>query len=309
MDSTDSTARVTGIAEEYRSFRNGEAAVPLEGWTVIHLAGPDTAAFLQGLASQDLGPGSSRRTYFLTEKGRPLALAWVRVGEDGATAWVVADEGARESLLPHFERFRIMEEVEFRHAGAELEVLGVAAATTAGILPAEGSEPAGLVRLHADPLSILLVPSPDAAGIPRVHPSAFEPWRLEAGLPRTGIDFDLDRIVTELNDPDAVSLTKGCYVGQEVVARTSNRGQVRRRRVVFRFGSWPGPLPPRTEIRAGDVSVGFLTSSAPIPGSPEGVGMGYISTETLAQGPDLLTVQGPTTIPISVLPSGGTALT
>lgn len=305
----DSTARASGVAEDYRSFRSGGAAVPLEGWTVVHLAGPDTAAFLQGLASQDLGPGVSRRTYFLTEKGRPLALAWVHVGEDGASAWVVADEGARESLLPHFERFRIMEEVEFREAGTELEVLGVAAATTTGILPGEGSEPAGLVRIHADPLSILLVPSPAAAGIPRVDPSVFEPWRIEAGLPRTGIDFDLDRIATELNDPEAVSLTKGCYVGQEVVARTSNRGQVRRRRVVFRFESWPGPLPPKAEIRAGDASVGFLTSSAPVPGSLEGVGMGYLSTEILAQVPDLLTVQGPTTIPIVLVPSRGTALT
>jgi folate-binding protein YgfZ len=308
MNSTDSTGHASGAAEEYRSFRNGEAVVPLKGWTVVHLAGPDTAAFLQGLASQDLGPGVSRRTYFLTEKGRPLALAWVRVGEDGASAWVVADEGARESLLPHFERFRIMEEVEFRRAGAELEVLGVAAATTTGILPARGSEPAGMVRIHADPLSILLVPSLDAAGIPRVNPAVFEPWRLEAGLPRTGIDFDLDRIVTELNDPEAVSLTKGCYVGQEVVARTSNRGQVRRRRVGFRLESW-SPLPPKAEIRAGDASVGFLTSSAPVPGSPEGVGMGYVSTETAAQGSDLLTVQGATTIPIVLVPSGGTALT
>jgi tRNA-modifying protein YgfZ len=297
----DSTTGSPLIAEDYRSFRDGKACVPLDRWTVIHLTGPDTAAFLQGLASQDLAPGSSRRTYFLTEKGRPLALAWVWIADDGASAWVVADDGARDLLPPHFERFRIMEEVEFVDSRSDHAVLGVSGGSAGTRFPAD-ADPAGLVRIDTEPLSLLLAPPEFASRSHRAEPAVFEPWRIAAGLPRTGVDFDLDRIVTELDDPDAVSLTKGCYVGQEVVARTSNRGQVRRRRIGFRFDPAAGLLSPKSEIRAAGAPVGFVTSSALEPGTSEGVGMGYVSTEALAGTLDLVVVQGSATILLDPAP-------
>jgi folate-binding protein YgfZ len=283
---TSPAARV----DDYRAFRGGDRFVRLHGWTTLALRGPDTGAFLQGLASQDLPPGTSARTYFLTDKGRPLALAWVRVAEDGASAWVVADEGARDLLLPHFERFRVMEDVEFNPGDGSLAVLG-------RVRSGEAPRPNGdATWIDVAPLAIALAPQAALSSLAFADPSVFEPWRLSAGLPRTGIDFDLDRLVTELKDPDAISLTKGCYVGQEVVARTSNRGQVRRHRVGFRFEGGTGPLPGRTEIRAGDKPVGFVSSSAIEPGSGEGLGMGYVAAEALGSGSELLAVQGTMTI-------------
>jgi len=299
-----STVRASeAVAEDYRAFRAGEAAVRLETWTVFHIAGPDTAAFLQGLGSQDLPPGSSRRTYFLTEKGRPLALAWVRVSEDGASAWVVADEGAKDSLHPHFEKFRVMEEVEFEDASGRFVVLGVAGGSSARLtgVPEGG---AGIVRIDVEPLSILLVPPGEESAIRTADTAVFEPWRVAAGLPRACIDFDLDRIATEIDDSGAISLTKGCYVGQEVVARTSNRGQVRRRLVTFQYDGSRGPLPAKTDIKTSDTTVGFVTSSAIEPGSTQGFGMGYISTEALSRGSDLVALQGSTTIPLRPAPGG-----
>lgn len=297
-----SAAHTPGLAGDYRSFSRGEQGVRLEGWIVLHLEGPDTASFLQGLASQDLSAGSSRRTYFLTEKGRPLALAWVRIEEDGASAWVVADEGARDSILPHLERFRVMEEVEIRAARDGLVVLGVAGRNVSALLADGNADRPGIVRLEAEPMSLVLAPADEAARLPRTDPAVYEPWRIAAGLPRTGVDFDLDRIATELSDPQAISLTKGCYVGQEVVARTSNRGQVRRRRVGFRYGGVHGPIPRKSEIRKTDTPVGFVTSSALEPGAMEGVGMGYLSTEVPPASPDLVAVQGATTIPLRESP-------
>jgi folate-binding protein YgfZ len=299
-----SAAHTPGLAENYKSFSLGEKAVRLEGWTVLRLEGPDTESFLQGLASQDLSRGSSRRTYFLTEKGRPLALAWVRLAEDGASSWVVADEGPRDSLLPHLERFHVMEEVEIRDAREGLVVLGVAGGNVSALLTDGSADRPGIVRLEAEPMSIVLAAPDDAAGLPQTDPAVFEPWRVATGLPRAGVDFDLDRIATEVRDPGAISLTKGCYVGQEVVARTSNRGQVRRGRVGFRFDGAHGPLRSKCEIRRRDTPVGFVTSSALEPGTWEGVAMGYLSTEIGAGASDLVAVQGDTTIPLRESPWG-----
>jgi len=224
--------------------------------------------FLQGMATQDLAsatPDRAAQTLFLTEKGRPVALAWVVLDTDGASTWVIADEGARNTLRPHFERFRIMEDVEFEGPDGVPPVIGVAGPSRSMRALALAAENRGARAINADPLSFVLlgreaVPKEDAvaAVLPpplrmpaSAHTDAAEAWRISVGLPRTGVDFDLDRIATELSLPGAISDAKGCYVGQEVVARTSNRGQVRRHRVGFRF-QWSGTQPPfRAELLAG----------------------------------------------------------
>jgi folate-binding protein YgfZ len=115
-----------------------------------------------------------------------------------------------------------------------------------------------------------------------------------------GVDIDADRIATELSLQGAISMTKGCYVGQEVVARTSNRGQVRRQRVGFRF-KWGGePLPRRSEILVAGAPAGYVTSTAREPGSGEGVGMGFLSTDALSVDPPIQVVQGGRTVPVRI---------
>jgi folate-binding protein YgfZ len=197
--------------------------------------------------------------------------------------------------VPHLERFRVMEEVEFHDASREVSILGLAGPAAGGLL-GPGTMSPGTVGIGADPLSVLVIPSRSRGDFPLADFAVFEPWRIAKGLPLTGIDFDMERIATELDDPGAISLTKGCYVGQEVVARTSNRGQVRRRRFGFRFEGALGLLPPRSEIRTAEGPAGFVTSSALEPGTGEGIGMGYAATEALATGSDLLVVQRTVTI-------------
>ena len=295
---------------DYRALREDAAALDLARWTVLRLRGPDARAFLQGMASQDLSrltAGRAAATLFLTEKGRPVALAWVAAAIDrerpdeaaaagalsgggpGGIYYVVADEGARETLRAHFERFRVMEDVEFEGPEGLPRLVGVAGPARGRILEDAGGVIHGAVPIHGEPLSFLFLP-PDVPAIslpPIAAPDALESWRLAVGLPRTGVDLDPDRIATELSLDDAISHTKGCYVGQEVVARTSTRGHVRRQRVGFRF-PWDGALIPRgTEIRAGQAAAGYVTSSAPEPGSSDGLGMGYVSLDAL-EGTDPL---------------------
>ena len=286
--------------DDYRALLEGSATLDLASWCVLRLTGSEAIPFLQGMATQDLTalePGRALRTLFLTEKGRPVTHAWVALDPSegpesgGPAALLLADEGARMSLRPHFERFRIMEDVEFEGPDGTPRLVGVAGSNRARRLTLAKNVP-GALAIDAEPLCFLIISGdnylkelPEFAGS-----EAAEAWRLHVGLPRTGIDFDTDRIATELELPDAVSFTKGCYVGQEVVARTSNRGQVRRRRVGFRF-EWPGaPLPHRAEIRADGVPVGFVTSSARVPESTHGFGMGYLATEALQNPGELVAV-------------------
>lgn len=290
------------VVKEYSTLREGAGLVQASTWTVLRLTGPDTQGFLDGLATQDLSDarsGVASETMFLNEKGRPVALAWASIDPDGSSAWVLADEGARDSLAAHMTRFRIMEEVEIEGPTGMPELCLVIGPERNNYLR-ELAGP-GSIALESDALSFLLLPAFAAAaasaGPPAVTPSAFEAWRIAAGIPRTGVDFDLDRIATEVNRPEAISQTKGCYVGQEVVARTAGRGHVRRLRTGFRF-PWPGsPLTPRAEIQSEGRAVGFVTSSTLEPGSGEGLAMGYLSTDLTASAD--LTVGGPES-PISI---------
>jgi len=304
--------------QDYQAVREHAGRLDALPWTVLRLTGPDSATFLQGLATQDLehiSQSEVAETFFLNEKGRPVALAWVWIAPDGSSALVFTEESVRGALAQHLGRFRIMEEVEIEelvvpalrvYAGPERDQL----------LTGDAGCLTNAIAMSSAPFSFLLAPGADADSVtspaaaspaaessvvaspsPKLVDSlAYEVWRLSQGIPRAGIDFDLDRIVTEVNRPEAISLTKGCYVGQEIVARTSGRGHVRRLRTGFRF-AWPGaPLPPRAEIQIEGRAVGFVTSSAPEPGSGDGLAMGYLSTDVssgaLPQAGNALTVAG-----------------
>ncbi len=294
------------LLDDYRALREDAAVIDLAPWRVLRLRGSETREFLQGMATQDLahtGESHADRTLFLSEKGRPVSLAWVAIEASGAAAWVIADEGSGTALRPHFERFRIMEDVEFEGPEGMPRVVGAAGPNRSELLEALDARFPESRAIEAEPVSFLLVPegSPELPDF--APPEAFEAWRLATGLPRGGVDFDLDRIATELDLPEAISFTKGCYVGQEVVARTSNRGQVRRRRVGFRF-PWPGGAPARmSPLTSEGATAGFLTSAAPEPMEPHdpaappagrGLGMGYVSTELLERGAELTLQGGPT---------------
>jgi folate-binding protein YgfZ len=287
------------VAEHFRALREDAMRIDAPWLAAVRLTGPDTRAFLQGLASQDLerlGPERGAITFFTTEKGRPIALAWVLIQGDAA-AWIVADEAEPGALLKHFDRFRVMEDVEF--VPSPRPALAFAGPRRDALLDRARMEDA--VAIHSSPLSFLVNPSAEPSAKP-VDPSAAEAWRVGAGLPRAGIDFGLDRLVTELSEPEAISSAKGCYVGQEVVARTSQRGQVRRARTGFRF-EWVGDGPSRgTELLTADGRpAGILTSAAPEPGTGRGFGMGDLSTEPEIRSSSLALAQGAMTTAVDAL--------
>jgi folate-binding protein YgfZ len=285
----------------------------LGDWAVVRITGPDALEFLQGVGTQDIATlrvDSAKPSLFLSERGRPIALAWAVLNREGGGATLLVEPGGREALLPHLDRLRVMEEVSFDGPAGMPRLYGAAGPDRSPAAHEWAAALPGGEAIDAEPATFLLVPpgvgkpgSEAALTSLVVSPEAAEAWRVAAGIPRAGVDFDQDRIATELSLPQAISLDKGCFVGQEVVARTTHRGAVRRHRIGFRYTGKAGILPRGTELRAGGgLHAGMVTSTVLEPGTGRGLGMGYLTTETLQNPAEVLAIQGTVTTPIEVAP-------
>jgi tRNA-modifying protein YgfZ len=117
-----------------------------------------------------------------------------------------------------------------------------------------------------------------AAGITPASEEAFEALRIEAGLPRFGRELTDAYIPLEANLWADVSFTKGCYIGQEIIARMESRGRMAKKLVTLRASE---PLEPGADITAGGKKVGTITSAAVGPHGP--VALGYLKTAVLGE--------------------------
>jgi folate-binding protein YgfZ len=230
---------------------------------LVVVDGPDATSFLQSLVSQDLEPvavGASAHALLLQPQGKLLADFYaVHTAED--TWWCICEAGVGAELAAGLSRFRIRVKVEVREQR-------VAALAVRGI------EPAPAARVVAFPVDWDGGPAFDAVGaddaidalssslaVPVVDAAAYEVARIEAGVPRQGLDTDDRTIPQEAElDATAVSFTKGCFVGQELVCRIDTRGHVNRR--LRRLRSESGALHPGATVTAGDREVGTVTSAA-----------------------------------------------
>ncbi|MEZ4517110.1 MAG: glycine cleavage system protein T [Chloroflexota bacterium] len=126
-----------------------------------------------------------------------------------------------------------------------------------------------------------------AAGIVPIDEDAYEYLRIESGLPRFGQELTLDYIPLEANLWDDVSFHKGCYIGQEIIARMESRGKLAKRLVALRPSA---PVEPGSVIMAGDREAGTITSAADGLAGP--VALGYVKTAALEGDSPLSTADG-----------------
>jgi tRNA-modifying protein YgfZ len=254
------------------------------GLTPIAIAGPDRTAFLQGQLTQDvrnLAPGESRPAAGLTPKGK-LIFFGPLVGEPDRLLLLVARTAA-EAVLAHLTRYGAFQDVQIRDASAQLGVLHLYGPETARL-----EIPAAVLRLPArgEFAGELLVPAAvraeletrlERGGSELVGEATAEVLRVEAGRPRWGQDADGSNLPDEVGLQDSVSPDKGCYVGQEVVARLRTYGRVNRRLVGFRFPG--GALPAGTVFSdpgKRSLELGRVTSSVLSPRlGPIGLGLAF----------------------------------
>jgi folate-binding protein YgfZ len=262
-------------------LREKAAVIPLER-DFVRLAGPDAVSYLQGQCSQDvvaLSPGRSADALLLEPQGRLDCFVRVtRLGDDELI--LDTDAGFGASVVERLGRFKLRVKLEI----SVLEWRCVAV---------RGPQAADLVT-DPDDLRVAVewpgISGFDLLGESPVVPAGVEPsgadaWqavRIEAGIPVMGAEID-DRTIPEEAGlvGRAVSFTKGCFTGQELVARIDSRGSNVARRLrglVAPAGVSPDALAPGTGLLdgAGEKSVGRVTSSAWSEGLGATIGLAYV---------------------------------
>jgi len=218
---------------------------------VIAVEGPQREEFLQGQLTQDvrgLAPGEARPAAGLTPKGKLLYFGNL-VGERERILLLLAPDAVSRTLA-HLAKYAAFQKTSVRDATpdyARIALFGRGAA--------EFSLPEGVVRLPPEGELAGEILAPVAMGpelLSRLRESGSTPisdataeiLRIEAGRPRLLVDADDSNVPDELHLQAAISTTKGCYVGQESVARLRTYGRLQRRLVGLRF--------PEESARAGD---------------------------------------------------------
>jgi tRNA-modifying protein YgfZ len=259
---------MNGSIDGYRLLRESAAVVPMKR-DFVRLAGPDAVTYLQGQCSQDvvvLEAGRSADALLLGPQGRVDAFVRVtKLSED--ELMIDTDAGFGAAVIERLERFKLRVNLEISVADWRcVAVRGPHAAALA-------TEPHDLrVAVEWPGLSgfDLLGEKPSAPeGVEPSGEGAWEAVRIEAGIPVMGAEID-DRTIPEEAGlvERAVSFTKGCFTGQELVARIDSRGSNVARRLrglVAPSGTSPELLMPDTELLgggAGNKNVGRVTSSA-----------------------------------------------
>jgi folate-binding protein YgfZ len=256
---------------EQRALAAGTGMTDRSHRGVIRITGPDRLSWLHSLTTQDLehlGTGQSAEALILSPQGHiehHLALT-----DDGEAVWAHVEPGTAGTLLAFLESMRFMLRVEPADVTDEYAVLTVTSALPEGAPLAS----AGTVAAVAGPVGTdLLVARGNLqsaatkfadAGLTLAGMQAYEALRIAARRPRFGLDTDHRTIPHEVGlIESAVHLNKGCYRGQETVARVHNLGHPPRRLVFLHLDGSEDRLPAHGDpVLLGVAAIGFVGSVA-----------------------------------------------
>lgn len=306
--------------DEAVTARISAAVVDRSDRCKVRVTGEDRLTFLDGLVTNDvkaLGPGRVLHAAVLTDKARVVGDLWMYGFRDHYILDIARD--LTDKVLDYFERHLISDDVELTRVDgmSHVTLVGPRAAwlmppvlrrrtvPRAGrYLAVEDNRYAEIILARTDPLRI---PGFDvfalrgslrnawrgflAHGAVPAGRAAWEILRIEAGVPRVGVDADEDVLALEARLDDAISLTKGCYVGQEVVARGTHIGHVRKHLTGLVVQSDVEPL-KGDPILAGESKVGYVTSAAWSPRIGFPIALGYLRDEYAKPGTTLALDRG-----------------
>jgi folate-binding protein YgfZ len=326
------TMMAEDITRSCRVVRSGAAWFDRTEEGRIEVRGTDRIGWLQGLLTNDvaaLHAGQGCYSAYLTPQGRMITDLRVLVRD--RACWLDLPGVASERVLQRLETFIISEDVELRDLRSTTIRLSVHGPTSAlvvarALVPGDaGSGPAiaalpehGHLALRA-PMGEVVVASSCDLGVPGVDLYAdasardalvtalerggavslgvdtWEACRIEAGRPRYGADMDENTIPLEAGIEDrAISFTKGCYVGQEVIVRVRDRGQGRVARRLMGLAAedtetvtW-ATVSAGDPLFAGDRDVGRVTSATFSPSLRTTIALGYVHRDHAVEGQRLV---------------------
>ena len=296
--------------DPYAAMTRGVALVDRSESGKLALTGSEAKTFLNGQVTNEieaLEPGHGCYAALLTHKGKMLAdLRVLELGPPTPELLLLCERSALQALFDAIRRFKIGFDCELQKRTLErglLSLIGPHAEAMAGPVGTNEHDNAPSVIGGAEVLLIrtdvgldVVCHSHDTervrdslvhAGAVQIDEATADVLRVERGRPRYGVDLDDSVIPQEagLNER-AVSFTKGCYVGQETVARLFYKGKPNRHLRGLRLGE---EVQPGTELRLGEREVGTLTSVARSP-KLGAVGLALVRRE--AQPGDVLDAAG-----------------
>ncbi len=267
---------------------------------IIAVTGPDARAFLQGLVSNDMADVSPFRAVwaaFLTPQGKYLHDFFV-IQADDDTLFLEGERARLDDLMRRLRMYRLRSKIELarRDDLAVTAVFGTGAAPAFGLADAPGTAArfgGGIAyvdpRLASTGVRVVLLHPMTAAAMARigaepVPAAAYHRLRIGLGLPDGSRDMIVDKSVLleggfeELN---GVDFNKGCYLGQEVTARTKHRGLLKRR--LLPVGIEGSPPEPGTPVKRDGHEVGEVRSAS------DGMALAFLRLDALGDaGPPLM---------------------
>ncbi len=290
-------ATAVELDAQYRQLREECGLLDRSERGKLALSGPDAAEYLQGQLTNDvegLSPGEGCYAALLDRKGHmqsdmrvlhasavPLP-AYRRQGNSGAGFWIDTEAPAREAVLRHLTMYSVGRDVavdDVSDQGAILSLIGPRSAEIAGAppLPEHASEATSVAGVDclaagtADGIDLIAAAAEAGrlrralldAGAAEVAAEAVEVLRIEAGRPRFGAEMSAETMPAEAGIVEAaVDFEKGCYIGQEPVARLHYKGRPNRR---LRGLELSAPAAPGAPLRLGEKEVGRIGSACVSP--------------------------------------------
>lgn len=265
--------------EVYNHIRSGRAGFHEQKRGLISVWGKEAVQFLDGMITNDvkiLEDGQQMLAAFPNAQGRLLAV--VRVLRQGDRFLFETEEATREKLFQNLFRFTFagdffVEELSEKYR--YFDVFGDSVFDIDGAVKFEGR--------GADGWFIPIESEPSFEG-GAIDDETFETLRIEAGIPKFGIDIDETTIVPELGFPEMISYTKGCYVGQEIIARIHFRGHVAKQLAGITV---KGEARPGDELTIDGKNAGTVRSVTHSPKLERTIALGFVRYDHLADGTEL----------------------
>lgn len=269
------------------------------------MRGRDAKAYLHGLLSNDilaLQPGGWCYATLLTPQGRMISD--MRVFDVGELLLMDLERAVVTTVVEHLDKFIITEDVTVQDVTSEWAQIGLYGPRANAVLAeasADASWTAPLYTLPSSDLGVdgvdLIVPSSavdavsgrlERAGAVRVDSADADVTRVEAGIPKFLVDMDTTTIPLEAGIEDrAISMTKGCYVGQEVIIRVLHRGGGRVAKKLVSLAV-DGDGRRDDHVFSGDREVGRITSAVDSPRFGKRIALGYVQRDFVEPGTELV---------------------
>jgi tRNA-modifying protein YgfZ len=280
---------------QLQALERDRAFAELRGWRLLVVRGADARGWLHDLITADvrtLEPGGAGRSLVLSPTGRIRADLHVALHADGFL--LLQDPTQPEPIEAILSPYILSSDVELSDVSRRLAAFAVIGgdASGDGVTAEDGAivwspSPlgvgAGVVVDAGEPARRLRAAL--ATDLVEALPEALERWRIRRGIPRMGADFGTDALPAETGLEGTIDFTKGCFLGQESVAKVRNLGHPPRAILSVRSGD---PLVVGMPVRSGDATVGEVTSVA-----ADDASLGIVRVRWGAAGEALTTAAGP----------------